>query len=205
MVFIYFFLFSILTSNINSNDIILLPINSYTRKSTSEIKLTEIGQFGVIRKARSAVPVHYHTGIDIKRPWPNYDNEPIFPIAKGYVISKRDDGPFAQLIIEHHTNNYTFWSVYEHIAGIQVKVGDEIDPNLPIGRFMNEGELNRYGWQFDHLHFEILKIKPIKLTFNSNNPERFYGSYTLICYSYQDLNKYFYNPIIFFDQYFTKK
>ncbi len=81
-----------------------LPINNKNRKLFSEIQLTEIGKFGLIRKARKTVPSHIHTGIDIKRPNKNYINEPVFAISQGEVISKRTDGPYAQLIIEHEIN-----------------------------------------------------------------------------------------------------
>ena len=178
-----------------------VPVNTTNRKSINTIKLTDIGEFGLMRKERPGVPAHYHTGIDIKRLGENYEMEPIFPISKGLVISKRDDGPFAQLIIEHRRSDITFWTVYEHLAGIQVEVGYEVTPYVPIARFMNEQELNSYGWQFDHFHFEILKIKPIELLPDSEHPDRFYGSYTLICYSTSDLEKYFYNPIHFFKKY----
>jgi len=80
---------------------IFLPVNIKNRKDYSKIQLTEIGEFGLKRKARNNIPSHYHTGIDIKLPNNNYFNEPIFPIAEGRVISKRTDGPYAQLIIEH--------------------------------------------------------------------------------------------------------
>jgi hypothetical protein len=196
---IILFIFS--SVNSGENDLLLLPINSETRQNIGEMKLTQIGQFSKLRKERTSVPAHYHTGIDIKRPKENYEMEPIFPITKGLVVSKRDDGPFAQIIIEHRKSNILFWTVYEHIAGIQVEVGNEVNPYMPIARFMNKQELNRYGWQFDHFHFEVLKIKPIELFPDSEHLDRFYGSYTLICYSISDLEKYFYNPISFFEKY----
>lgn len=177
---------------------ILLPINCKNRNDITEIQLTHIGQFGVMRKAREGVPAHFHTGIDIKRPGPNYNNEPIFPIAEGKIISKRTDGPYAQLIVEHNLKGLQFWTLYEHIAEIQVNVGDFVDPQKPIARFMNREELNRYGWQFDHLHFEMLKIQPQKLQPTPRHPDRYYGSYSLICYTPDDLERFYYDPEIFF-------
>ncbi|MEQ8576034.1 MAG: hypothetical protein RIB63_18350, partial [Fulvivirga sp.] len=93
---------------------VYLPIDVTDRKSIYEIALTEIGEFGLKRKARPSVPEHLHTGIDIKRPGKNYLDEPIYPIADGVVISKREDGPYAQLIVEHNINGQYFWTVYEH-------------------------------------------------------------------------------------------
>ncbi len=117
------------------------------------------------------------------------------------VISKRDDGPFAQLIIEHYINGDAFWTVYEHIAGIEVNVHDMVDAEIPIARFMNKEELNNYGWQFDHFHLEILKIPPARLNPPPSTPDRHFNSHTLICYTEEELHNYFYNPIEFFEKY----
>ncbi len=87
---------------------IQLPVNSQNRNILDPIELTEIGEFGLMRKARPNIPAHYHTGIDIKRPVKNYVNEPIYSIAEGIVISMRNDGPYAQVIIEHRTNTVQF-------------------------------------------------------------------------------------------------
>ena len=174
-----------------------LPVNNNNRKKITEIQLTEIGKFGLIRKARKKVPSHIHTGIDIKRPYPNYINEPIFGISKGKVISKRTDGPYAQLIIEHEINNKKFWTVYEHIAGIEVDLNQFVSPEKPIARFMNKEELTKYGWQFDHFHFEILKIMPVHIKPDKLHPDRHYNSFSLICYKPEDLEKYYYDPLDF--------
>ncbi len=174
----------------------LMPVDSPDRASVNTLELTEIGRFGVLRKARPGVPAHYHTGIDIKRPSGNYSDEPIFPIAEGVVISKRCDGPYAQLIIEHE-HNKRFWTVYEHIAGICVNVNEPVNPHTPIARFMNKNELDQHGWQFDHFHFEILKSQPIRLNDDDTHPDRHYASYTLACYTKEKLEKHFHDPFIF--------
>ncbi|WP_064967588.1 M23 family metallopeptidase [Tenacibaculum ovolyticum] len=176
-----------------------LPVNALDRNSISSLKLTGIGEFGLLRKERPKVPAHYHTGIDIKRPTNNYESEPIFPIFEGVVISKREDGPYAQLIIEHG-DNHKFWTVYEHIAGIEVNLFDHVNTDTKIARFMNRNELNKYGWQFDHFHFEVLKVQPFKLKRNNLKPERLFSSYTLVAYTKEDLNKYFYDPLDFLEK-----
>ena len=164
---------------------------------SAEIKLSKIGQFGLMRKSRAGIPAHYHTGIDIIRPIDNYHDEPMFPIASGKVISKCDDGPFSNLIIEHEYQDTKFWSLYEHITGIIVNLNDYVDPNQPIAHFMNKVELDCYGWQFNHLHLEILKVEPVNLKPNDAHSELCYRAYTLLCYTINDLNKYYYNPIEF--------
>ncbi len=176
---------------------IFVPIEVRDRQDVSFLHITKIGQFGLLRKARPNVPAHFHTGIDIMRPRQNYNSEPVMPIAKGVVISKRTDGPYANVIIEHALDGHKFWSLYEHVSGIRVKVNDRVEPHKPIARFMNKDELNRYGWQFNHFHLEILKVKPIAIKSNKAMPERLYNSYSLSCLSLEDLNKYYYNPILF--------
>jgi hypothetical protein len=190
--FINYLLLLLLSFTPSAKSVFSLPVQTSDRKSLSTLTLSGIGDFGLVRKARPTVPAHYHTGIDIKRPENNYHNEPIFPISEGIVISKRQDGPYAQLIIQHE--NPECWTLYEHIAGITVNVNDHVNPDSPLARFMNKAELNKYGWQFDHFHLEILKIQPIRLKQDPLNPDRKFASYTLLCFTKEELNKYFYNP-----------
>ncbi len=143
-----------------------------------------------------------HTGIDIKRPTKNFQDEPIYSIYDGTVISVRRDGPYAQVIIEHGSSQ-KFWTVYEHVAGIKVQLNEQVTPELPIARFMNRNELNKYGWQFDHFHFEILKTKPIRIKPDNLNPDRHFSSYSLTCFTKEELSKHFYNPIEFLTKEFT--
>lgn len=175
----------------------LIPIHSENRNDLAQIKLTPIGKFGLLRKARTNVPAHYHTGIDIKRPNNNYSNEPIYPIANGTVISLRTDGPYANIIMEHEINNKKVWTVYEHIAGIAVDLHSHVDSHTPIARFMNKEELDKYGWQFDHFHLEILKFPPKPMKPDSSHPKRLFNSFTLVCYTTSDLEKYYFEPLCF--------
>ncbi|MDH5366877.1 MAG: M23 family metallopeptidase [Cyclobacteriaceae bacterium] len=179
---------------------ILLPITTTDRKAIHTVEITQIGKFGIVRKARTNIPQHLHTGIDIKRPNENYINEYIYPITSGVVISKRTDGPYAQLIIEHNKEGELFWTVYEHIAGIEVELYQPVKPNLPIARFFNHKELNTHGWQFDHFHFEVLKKRPISIRSTQSNPERLFTSYTLSCFTENQLQQHFYDPLVFLDE-----
>jgi len=200
----YIFILIVLASHFSiCAQSIQLPIDVQNRHALEELKLTEIGVFGLMRKARPEVKSHLHTGIDIQRPNNNFEYNPIFPIADGVVISIRDDGPYAQLIIEHNHNGIKFWTVYEHIAGIEVNLNETVTTDRPLARYMNIEELNKFGWQFDHFHLEILKIKPMKLKTVPQLPDRHFHSYTLICYDEYDLLKYFHHPVEFFKRYLS--
>jgi murein DD-endopeptidase MepM/ murein hydrolase activator NlpD len=192
---IFLSLFTVYTLQAQTNKF-KSPVKTTDRFNFSLIQLTPIGGYGLQRKARPTVPAHLHTGIDIKRPSTNYINEPVYPICKGIVISMRDDGPFSQIIIEHKIDNWhTIWSVYEHVAGVIAHVGQKVDTEMPIARFMNKNELNTYGWQFDHFHLEILKTKPKPLKPDSKLPYRYYGTYNTECYTLNILTKYYENPL----------
>lgn len=196
LLFIFLFIPNILYCQTNKW---LLPISVKDRCAFESLQLTSIGSFGHFRKARPGIPEHLHTGIDIRRPDNNYNDSPIFPATQGKVVSLRDDGPFAQIIIEHKLDvESCVWTVYEHVAGITVSVGDEVNPYNPVARFMNEKELDRYGWQFDHFHFEVLKQPPRRAEPDSNTPFRFFQTYNLVCYTQEDLAKYYYDPFDFF-------
>ena len=179
-----------------SSGVVRLPVQSGDRKDVSDIQLTPIGAFGLPRKERPGVSAHLHAGIDVRRPSGNYESEPIFAVAAGTVISIRDNGPYAQVFIEHEMDGMQFWTNYEHAAGIEVKVGDRVGIDRPIARFMNKQELDRYGWQFDHFHFEVLKIAPAKVT-SANELRRKFASYTLTCKTEQELATTFYEPLSF--------
>lgn len=171
-----------------------LPVDCHP----DSVRLTRIGQFGRLRRARPGIPAHLHTGVDIARPSRNYRNEPIYPVARGRVVSRRDDGPYAQLIIEHGPETGdTIWSVYEHIAGIACGLGDSVVPERPIGRFMNRAELDRHGWQFDHLHLEIMKVPPRPRPDDPRLPHCLFMPYGLICYTRKELEARYLDPLIF--------
>jgi murein DD-endopeptidase MepM/ murein hydrolase activator NlpD len=184
----------------------LLPVSSTDRKAWQSVQLTRIGMFGLQRKARPGIPAHLHTGIDIKRPGQNWHAAPIYPVFEGKVISIRDDGPFAQIIIVHKMpGGGSVWTVYEHIAGITVSLDDIVSAHVPIARFMNKSELNNFGRQFNHLHLEILKHPPRLLEPTAQTPYRRYGTYSLECHTETELDRYYYNPIEFLKARWTER
>jgi murein DD-endopeptidase MepM/ murein hydrolase activator NlpD len=172
----------------------LVPINVADRHSWQYVRLTAIGPFGAPRKERPTVPAHLHTAVDLRRPSKNYQDEPVFAASCGRVISMRDDGPFSQIIIEHAGTGAKVWSVYEHVAGIRVHANDSVYTQFPIARFMNRRELDRYGWKFDHLHFEIMKIAPRRIKPYPDQPGCRFSTYNLECYTSDDLEKMYWNP-----------
>jgi hypothetical protein len=178
-----------------------VPVGKTNEITIHEIELTEIGGFGILRKSRPGIPAHLHTGVDIKPPHDNYlTDELIYAIENGEIISKRTDGPFAQLIIEHRTEDQVYWTVYEHITGIQVELFQPITKGQPVARFFKAEELDEIGWQFNHFHFEVLKKRPLQIAPSEQNPERIFNSYTLLCYTHAELNEHFYDPIEFLSE-----
>lgn len=170
-----------------------LPVNA----TNNEVALTRIGNFGELRAARTGIPAHYHTGVDIVRPSSNYENLPVFPAHAGVVVSVRTDGPFSQIIIEHQMPKDTLWTVYEHVHVVHESVGDTVTPSDTIAFFFSREELDRYGWQFDHLHFEILKARPLRVAPSSKLPNRRFQTFAVTCYSRELLDERQYNPLLF--------
>ncbi len=169
-----------------------LPVDCHL----DSVRLTSIGAFGLLRKARPGVPAHLHAGVDLARPSRNYRDEPVYPATAGVVVSLRDDGPFAQLIVEHTLPDKSkLWTVYEHLAGIRCALGDTVSPAEPIARFMNRSELDRHGWQFDHLHLEIMKVPPRPRRPDLRLPLCRYLTYGLTCYTREDLESKYLDPL----------
>lgn len=162
------------------------------------VRLTRIGEFGQQRRARPGFPAHLHTGVDIARPSDNYDDAPVYPVARGLVVSLRDDGPYAQVIIEHSLpDSGKLWSVYEHVAGIACALGDTAIPEQPIARFMSRTELDRHGWQFDHLHLELMKVSPRPRRADPRLPYCRLMTHGLTCCTREELEARYLDPLVF--------
>ncbi|NLG17375.1 MAG: M23 family metallopeptidase [Fibrobacter sp.] len=174
-----------------------VPANYTDAEKPEEISVTPIGGFGLLRKARPGVPAHYHTGIDIKRPGTNYFNEPVFPSYEGIVISVIDDGPFSQVVLKHEYKKKNYWTVYEHIKVKVKEIGKKLTPHDTLGYFFNRSELNRYGWQFDHFHFEVIKKEPVAFIPNNKYPLRRCRTYAITCYTKEQLDERLENPLQF--------
>lgn len=174
-----------------------IPANYRNIADPQKLQLTKIGAFGLLRKARPTVPAHYHTGIDIVRPDSQNNRQPIFPAKEGIVVSIYDNGPFSQVVIKHTDNNKNYWTVYEHLHVRISNVSKSVTPFDTIGYFFSKDELNRYGWQFNHVHFEILKVEPPKLTSASINSLRNYKTFGVLCFTREELYMRQENPLEF--------
>lgn len=174
------------------------PIRPPQGQDTRRVLLTPIGAFGVERKARPGIPAHLHTGVDIRRPMANYVDEPVFAASRGVVVSVRTDGPFAQVIVVHHDRAQgNVWTVYEHFGDVRVHAGDSVSPARPIGRFFTREELDAYGWQFDHIHFEVMLKPPPVARPTRDLPERHYSTWALTCYTREQLAERMADPLAF--------
>jgi murein DD-endopeptidase MepM/ murein hydrolase activator NlpD len=175
----------------------LLPLNYTDRSEVSSAKITTIGTFGAIRKARVSIPAHYHTGVDLVRPDTTYRNNPVFPASAGKVISILDNGPYSQVIVRHERCN--IWTVYEHIH-VYIKDTVEVSPFDTIGFLFNSEELKKYGTQFNHLHFEIMKVDPPRIAPLPQFPLRVFKTYSILCISQADLYSKMEDPLRFISQ-----
>jgi hypothetical protein len=108
-----------------------------------------------------------------------------------------DNGPFSQIIIEHAFNGDTLWTVYEHLHVLKKSPGLHVTPFDTIAWYFNRNELNRYGWQFDHVHFEIMKVRPPRCKRSAENPHRRYYTYALTCYTKKELDERMEDPMVF--------
>ncbi|MBC8043263.1 MAG: M23 family metallopeptidase [Rhizobacter sp.] len=176
----------------------LLPLEVENRASLRNVRLTNIGAFALPRKTRPTVSTHLHAGIDFARWARDKDTVRVFAASAGKVISVRTDGAFAQIIIEHHDRGKKLWTVYEHVAGIRVRPGEMVSSQTVIARLMSREELVHYGWQFNHLHFEILIAPPKPLVPTLRTPHRYFMTYALECETEAELLQRYINPPEFF-------
>ncbi len=175
-----------------------LPINVENRKIFKQSYLTNVGDFGIWRKPYNGLKGHYHTGIDFKNPGKSVgDLQPIFACAEGKVISIYSHGPSSTIIISHNLGNKYVYSVYTHVSNIVVLPGDTVDHYTVIASFIDKPHLDTWGEYLNHLHFEILKIRP-KYAGKYKGYDT-YSSYSVSCFTKRDLFEKFYNPEIFFE------
>jgi murein DD-endopeptidase MepM/ murein hydrolase activator NlpD len=165
---------------------VCLPFSSVSnRNDLSEIKLRLLDGFGAYRTGG-----HKHAGLDIEGKF----NESVYAIGKGIVKAVYGKFPYATVLIQHYlTNGEIVYSAYTHIQGIAVVVGQFVDQNTLLGRLFSPEEYKAAGFYRNHLHFEIRKTLEQ------------YKAISIKCFSIEELNQCFYDPLIFFQRRMTFK
>ena len=162
-----------------------LPLKTTSRKDLSAIRWDPNGQF-MARRYK-----HLHTGIDLMN---QGAGEAVYAASCGKVVSLYATEPNKAVMIQHHLpSGQIVWTVYVHVTRIKVQVGDVVTSKTVIAHLMNENQLDKYGWTFNHLHFEILK-RPRK------NKAGKYLSYSTKCKTKEEVRMHFLDPIGFLEK-----
>jgi murein DD-endopeptidase MepM/ murein hydrolase activator NlpD len=158
---------------------IFLPLASFeNRKSYNELSKRSLDGFGCYRKSG-----HKHSGLDIKAKF----SENVYSIANGRVVAVYGKFPNETVVIKHNASDGSnFFSSYTHITDILVKYNENVDENTVLGRVFNKNEFKKSGFRENHVHVEIRKTM--------NN----YKTISVSCFTLNDLNRYFYNPSVYF-------
>lgn len=162
-----------------------LPLRTDSRKDLKSVFWEHDAHFLAKRKGG-----HFHTGIDIMNPKGGLC-EKIFAASRGEVVSIYTIEPNRGVMIKHILpSRETVYSVYVHVTNVQVKIGDIVTSDTVIATLMDKQQLNNFGWEYNHLHFEILK-KPRTCEIGK------ILSYSTKCRTIKEVEKHFYNPIDF--------
>lgn len=89
-----------------------------------------------------------HPGVDMKLA----PGTPVGAIAGGRVHAVRMDtkGLGLHVLVEHHIEDKAFYSIYGHLASVQVKAGDSVHPGQMIGTVGSTGYTTA-----PHLHLQV--------------------------------------------------
>lgn len=90
-----------------------------------------------------------HSGVDIGAP----EGTPVYSISDGKVVFAEygyNGGYGNKIVIQHYINGQNYTSLYGHLSGINVNVGDIVTKDSVIGWVGNTG--NSYG---AHLHLNL--------------------------------------------------
>ena len=112
-----------------------MPISNYSVSS----------DFGIRKHPVTGIP-HFHTGVDLLTAT-NDDN--VHPVKPGIIVMAEFHSTYGNTVVVRHTNGVE--SLYAHLSGITVKVGDKVTMDDVIGRIGNTGVSTG-----KHLHLEIL-------------------------------------------------
>tara|TARA_Y100000310_G_scaffold269906_1_gene283415 strand:+ start:808 stop:1380 length:573 start_codon:yes stop_codon:yes gene_type:complete len=122
-----------------------------------EITIIEAGEATLPTEVNVRYPVvevkfnqgfhYFHKGIDLD----GETGDKVYPIAKGIVTSLGFERfTLGNTITVKHDNGLE--SVYAHLSRIDVREGDEVDPNKPLGKLGSTGRSTG-----PHLHLEVYK------------------------------------------------
>jgi len=105
-----------------------------------------------------------HAGIDL-RDVDNPIGAPILAAAAGIVVDVRPSnvGAGNRVIIRHHINGRTYYTLYAHMELMEVDVNQQVSQGERIG---TTGATGVVGNPIGHLHFEI----HLDYRWNSVNP-----------------------------------
>ena len=174
------------TDNLPTASRWLIPLDIHSRKDFNRLYVGNNSDFLAKRSAG-----HLHTGIDIsddsRKP-----GRKVFAAATGKVVSIYAVEPHRAIMIQHILpSETTIYSVYVHVTDIKVSIGDIVDNSSHIANLMNRKQLDLYGWDFNHLHFEILREPRIQEDTGK------YLSFSTKCKTEEAVMKHFYNPELF--------
>jgi len=179
-------------------DAFYLPISVENRRILKQSYISPAGEFGIWRKPYNKIRGHYHAGIDLKNPGSKSGAiEPIYACASGVVLSVWSNRSSSCVIITHNLRaGGMVYSAYTHISDIVVSAGDTVDQYTVIGSFIDRPKLDKWGEYLNHIHFEMLKVRPKSA--GRVNGREIYASYSIDILRKNELNKFFYDPKIFF-------
>jgi murein DD-endopeptidase MepM/ murein hydrolase activator NlpD len=167
-----------------------LPLHTHSRKEWRSVHISEKAGFMAKRFK------HLHTGIDIVNP-KGGPGEAVYAAAAGKVVSIYAKEPNLGVMIQHRLPyDEIVWSVYVHVTHINARIGDVVSSNTAIAHVMNKDQLKKHGWEYKHLHFEILKKPRV-------NEVGKYVSYSTRCKTRQEVEKHFYDPKAFLQRMFA--
>jgi murein DD-endopeptidase MepM/ murein hydrolase activator NlpD len=191
------------TPEANNPDEWLLPLDTGNRLDWSTIVFESDAHFKALRRTGRYRGTRLHTGLDLQNGGRmgtlGGPGEMVYAIAAGEVVKISGSLPNKRMVISHQLPDcLTVWSSYLHIADPRVREGEQVTPQTVIARRLNTAELRRYGWGYNHLHFEIFKKLPVP----RNNH---YTWMSQFCYTSGQVDRYFFNPYDFLNDRWAEK
>jgi len=112
-----------------------MPIANYSVSS----------DFGIRKHPVTGIP-HFHTGVDLLTAT---NDDKVHAVKPGIIVMAEFHSTYGNTVVVRHTNGVE--SLYAHLSGISVKVGDKVSMDDVIGKIGNTGVSTG-----KHLHLEIL-------------------------------------------------